>query len=180
MTNIMILTGAGISAESGLSTFRDTEGLWENHAVEAVCSAEGSATNPYPVHAFYDARRGQLPLVSPNPAHVALAELEAAWIDEQRGQFTLVTQNVDDLHERGGSRDVLHIHGELASALCISCGARFPWKRDLLVAQDCPVCDDGALRPDVVLFGEATCGFSEQCRTMWDGVMAEREAVTLT
>ena len=155
MTNILILTGAGISAESGLSTFRDTEGLWKNHAVEEVCSAAGLATNPYQVHAFYDARRAQLPLVSPNPSHIALAELEAQWIGQQRGQFTLCTQNVDDLHERGGSRNVLHVHGELASALCMSCGQRFMWKQDLPVAEDCPVCDEGALRPDVVLFGEA-------------------------
>lgn len=154
MTNIVILTGAGISAESGLVTFRDADGLWENANVEDLCSAEGFARNPYKVHDFYDARRAQLASASPNPAHVALAELETIWREQRRGDFTLVTQNVDNLHELGGSRNVLHMHGELASARCVSCGRSFYWERDLAVAEDCPACDEAALRPDVVMFGE--------------------------
>lgn len=155
MTNIVILTGAGMSAESGLSTFRDADGRWENIKVEEVCSAEGFARSPYKVHDFYDARRAQLATVLPNAAHVALARLEAEWRDRSRGEFTVVTQNVDDLHERAGSRNLLHMHGELGSARCVSCNRSFYWERDLPVAEDCPVCDEAALRPDVAMFGEA-------------------------
>lgn len=120
---IVILTGAGISAESGIDTFRSAGGLWEQHRVEDVATPEGFARNPNLVLNFYDMRRAALGHVAPNPAHMALARLER----EFSGELLLVTQNVDDLHERGGSARVLHMHGELKSALCTSCETRAPW-----------------------------------------------------
>ncbi len=121
--SIVILTGAGISAESGIDTFRSAGGLWEQHRVEDVATPEGFARNPDLVLNFYDMRRAALAGVEPNPAHRALARLER----EFTGDLLLVTQNVDDLHERGGSARVLHMHGELKSALCTSCETRSPW-----------------------------------------------------
>ncbi|MEQ8410024.1 MAG: NAD-dependent deacylase [Erythrobacter sp.] len=147
---IVILTGAGISAESGIDTFRDAGGLWERHRIEDVATPEGFARNPDLVFGFYDARRAALKSVEPNPAHRALARLEA----EFPGELLLVTQNVDDLHERGGSRDVLHMHGELSSALCTACEMRSPLDVPLLDRPACPVCQAPTLRPDVVWFGE--------------------------
>ena len=111
---IVILTGAGISAESGIQTFRDAGGLWEGHAVEKVATPEGFAADPVLVQRFYNLRRAALKSVEPNAAHKALARLQR----EFAGRVTLVTQNVDDLHERGGSADVIHMHGELRSAFC--------------------------------------------------------------
>ena len=147
---IVILTGAGISAESGIDTFRSAGGLWEQHRVEDVATPEGFARNPGLVLNFYDMRRAALAHVAPNPAHMALARLER----EFPGELLLVTQNVDDLHERGGSGRVLHMHGELKSALCASCKTRAPWLDPMLHCPPCPVCRAPTLRPDVVWFGE--------------------------
>ena len=148
--SIVILTGAGISAESGIDTFRSAGGLWESHRVEDVATPEGFARDPNLVLRFYDARRAALAAVEPNPAHLALARLER----EFRGELLLVTQNVDDLHERGGSARVLHMHGELKSALCLSCEMRSRWDRPMIERPPCPVCAAPMLRPDVVWFGE--------------------------
>ena len=148
--SIVILTGAGISAESGIDTFRSAGGLWEQHRVEDVATPEGFARDPGLVLGFYDMRRAALANVAPNPAHMALARLER----EFRGDLLLVTQNVDDLHERGGSARVLHMHGELKSALCTSCETRSPWLTTMLDRPPCPVCRAPSLRPDVVWFGE--------------------------
>lgn len=148
--NIVILTGAGVSAESGIATFRGPGGLWEGHRVEDVCTPEALARDPALVHRFYDLRRAALETVAPNAAHDALARLDAAW----RGELLIVTQNVDDLHERAGARRLLHMHGELCSALCAACGTRHPWHDALPPATRCPTCDATALRPDIVFFGE--------------------------
>ena len=149
--NIVILTGAGISAESGLATFRAADGLWEGHRVEDVATPEAFRRDPALVHAFYGARRAQLKEVEPNAAHRALARLDAEW----PGDLLIVTQNVDDLHERAGARRVLHMHGELKSAWCLACGERTRWEEDLGGGPACPSCGvAGKLRPDIVWFGE--------------------------
>jgi NAD-dependent deacetylase len=148
--NIVILTGAGVSAESGVATFRGPDGLWEGHRVEDVCTAPALRVRPQLVHDFYDARRAQLPGVQPNAAHLALARLDAEW----PGELLLVTQNVDDLHERAGSKRLLHMHGELNSALCAKCHGRTPWTQALPPATVCPTCGEPRLRPDIVFFGE--------------------------
>ena len=148
--SIVILTGAGISAESGLATFRGPDGLWEGHHVEDVCTPQALARDPELVHRFYDERRAKLTQVEPNAAHRALARLEREW----QGELLLVTQNVDDLHERGGCGQVLHMHGELLSALCASCDGRREWRDAMPPGSACPVCDARALRPDIVFFGE--------------------------
>ncbi|MBO0903962.1 NAD-dependent deacylase [Jiella sonneratiae] len=148
---IFILTGAGISAESGIDTFRDAGGLWSRVRLEDVATPEGFARDPDTVHAFYNARRASLSAARPNPAHLALARLEA----EFAGRLTLVTQNIDDLHERAGSRDVIHMHGELARSLCARCGDRRAAAGDLSTGLSCAACSRvGGLRPDVVWFGE--------------------------
>jgi NAD-dependent deacetylase len=147
---IVILTGAGISAESGVRTFRDEGGLWEGHRVEEVATPEGFAQDPALVHAFYNARRRQLAEVAPNAAHVALAELERRWPAE----VLLVTQNVDDLHERAGSRNLIHLHGELLKVRCVNCDGIHPWASDLDLDTRCPACGEAALRPHIVWFGE--------------------------
>lgn len=147
---IVILTGAGISAESGIDTFRSAGGLWEQHRVEDVATPEGFARDPNLVLRFYDMRREALAKVEPNPAHRALAKLERKFTDE----LLLVTQNVDDLHQRGGSARVLHMHGELKSALCMSCETRSRWEAPMFDRPPCPVCRAPTLRPDVVWFGE--------------------------
>ena len=148
--NIVILTGAGVSAESGIDTFRSAGGLWEQHRVEDVATPEGFARDPDLVLRFYDMRREAIQTKLPNPAHTALARLEAEWT----GKFLLVTQNVDDLHERAGSRRVLHMHGEHLNAWCTSCDVRSPWRAPLIDRPPCPVCSARSLRPDVVWFGE--------------------------
>jgi NAD-dependent deacetylase len=148
--NIVILTGAGISAESGLATFRGPGGLWEGHRVEDVCTPEALAADPELVHRFYDARRAALTTVEPNAAHRALARLDAAW----PGDVLIVTQNVDDLHERVGAKRMLHMHGELLSALCAGCGERAAWRGDMPPGSICASCGEPALRPDIVFFGE--------------------------
>lgn len=148
--NIVILTGAGISAESGIATFRGPGGLWEGHRVEDVCTPEALARDAVLVHRFYDLRRAALATVRPNPAHDALARLDAQW----PGELLIVTQNVDDLHERAGATRLLHMHGELTSALCALCGIRHGWTGALPPATECPDCGEPALRPDIVFFGE--------------------------
>ncbi len=147
---IVVLTGAGISAESGVPTFRDSGGLWEGHAVEDVATPEGYERDPDTVLRFYDARRRAVASVAPNAAHRALARLEGAIGDD----VLVVTQNVDDLHERAGSRNLVHMHGELRRALCTMCGARPDWDGDLIDRPACPRCGSRTLRPDVVWFGE--------------------------
>jgi len=149
--NIVILTGAGISAESGLKTFRGEDGLWDGHRVEDVCTPEAFARNPALVHEFYDARRARAAEVEPNDAHRALAALEAAW----DGDFLLVTQNVDALHERAGSKRLIHMHGEVAKGWCLGCGERFRWEGAMGEGAACPECSTtGRVRPDIVWFGE--------------------------
>jgi NAD-dependent deacetylase len=150
MTRVVVLTGAGISAESGLPTFRDANGLWHGHRPEDVATPGAYARDPALVQRFYDERRAALATVEPNAAHVALARLEQALRDD----LLLVTQNIDDLHERGGSARVLHLHGELRSALCATCGARHRWTGGLGTWPPCPACGAQELRPDVVWFGE--------------------------
>ena len=150
MTRIVVLTGAGISAESGVPTFRGADGLWEGHRVEDVATPEAYERDPDTVLAFYDARRRALGAVAPNAAHRALARLEGAIGDD----LLVVTQNVDDLHERAGSRHLVHMHGELRRALCGACGARPGWDGDLIDRPPCPECGERMLRPDVVWFGE--------------------------
>lgn len=152
--NIVVLTGAGISAESGVPTFRDSDGLWEGHRIEDVATPEAYDASPVAVQKFYDARRRALAEVEPNPAHVALARLEEVLGDK----LFLVTQNIDDLHERGGSTQVAHMHGELLKALCRACGARVEWPEDLVDFPPCPRCGVPELRPDVVWFGEVPYG----------------------
>lgn len=148
--NIVVLTGAGISAESGLATFRGPGGLWEGHRVEDVCTPEALAADPALVHRFYDARRAALATVAPNPAHDALARLDAEW----GGELLIVTQNVDDLHERAGARRMLHMHGELLSALCARCGDRRAYAGAMPPGTACAACGAPAVRPDIVFFGE--------------------------
>lgn len=151
IANIVILTGAGISAESGLATFRGPDGLWEGHRVEDVATPEAFARDPDLVQSFYDQRRARLKEVAPNDAHRALARLDAAW----PGELLIVTQNVDDLHGRAGAKRLLHMHGELKSAWCLACDARVPWEENLGDGPPCPACGkDGGMRPDIVWFGE--------------------------
>ena len=152
LPNIVILTGAGISAESGLKTFRDNDGLWENHRVEEVATPEAFEQNPSLVYRFYNARRVQLQQddVNPNAAHEALAKLEKAF----GSNLMLVTQNVDDLHERGGSQSVYHMHGKLLSARCAISQQTFDWSDSFDHTTKCPCCNRVTLRPDIVWFGE--------------------------
>ncbi|MBO9498899.1 MAG: NAD-dependent deacylase [Novosphingobium sp.] len=148
--NIVILTGAGISAESGLRTFRAEDGLWEDHPVEEVATPEGFRRDPELVQRFYDERRRNVRDAQPNPAHAALAKLDREW----DGELLIVTQNIDDLHERAGAQRVLHMHGEALSVWCRACDARHPWEGTLLDGPPCPACGAVALRPDIVWFGE--------------------------
>ncbi len=152
--SIVILTGAGISAESGIDTFRaGADGgpsLWEQHRVEDVATPEAFARDPDLVLRFYDMRRAAIQTKEPNAAHRALARLEREWA----GPVTVVTQNVDDLHERGGSHAVIHMHGEHLSAWCTACDARTRWTGALIDRPACPACGARALRPDIVWFGE--------------------------
>jgi NAD-dependent deacetylase len=149
--SIVVLTGAGISAESGLATFRGPDGLWEGHRVEDVATPEAFARDPALVQAFYDARRAALATVEPNAAHRALARLDDSWA----GDLLIVTQNVDDLHERAGAQRLIHIHGQLDSAWCIACDARQPFRGDMAGGPTCSACGvAGRLRPDIVWFGE--------------------------
>jgi NAD-dependent deacetylase len=151
---IVILTGSGISAESGLSTFRDASGIWAKYDYREVATPQGFAADPRLVHEFYNQRRRTVAGVEPNAAHFALARLETE-IAAAGGVFTLVTQNVDNLHERAGSRNLLHMHGEMAKARCDRCEEVLAWADDLSVETACPVCGEvGGMRPHVVWFGE--------------------------
>ncbi|HET7816547.1 MAG TPA: NAD-dependent deacylase [Sphingomicrobium sp.] len=148
---VVILTGAGVSAESGVATFRGPDGLWEGHRVEDVATPGAFRRDPALVHAFYDARREKLGTVEPNAAHAALARLDAEW----PGDLLLITQNVDDLHERAGSRRLAHMHGELRKGWCLDCGERFVWNGPMGDGASCPICAViGRVRPDIVWFGE--------------------------
>lgn len=149
--NIVVLTGAGISAESGLDTFRGPGGLWAGSRVEDICTPEALERNRALVLDFYDQRRAALSTVEPNAGHLALARLDREW----RGDLLIVTQNVDDLHERGGARRMLHMHGELMSAFCEHCGHRARFGGAMLDGTECGGCGAGdTLRPDIVFFGE--------------------------
>ena len=151
LRNIIVLTGAGISADSGLATFRGADGLWEGHRVEDVATPEAFVRDPALVHQFYDARRARLGTVEPNAAHEALARLDDQW----PGELLLVTQNVDDLHERAGSKRLIHMHGELTSGWCLVCDERFAWEGPMGEGASCPGCEaEGHVRPDIVWFGE--------------------------
>ena len=154
---IVILTGAGTSRESGLDTFRDPDGIWSRVRLEDVATPEAFERDPARVHGFYNARRRALLSddIGPNPAHLALARLEAEW----PGEVLLVTQNIDNLHERAGSKNLVHMHGEILSARCLRCGVAGPWSADMNLETPCPACGQaggrlGALRVDVVWFGE--------------------------
>jgi len=148
---IVVLTGAGISAESGIKTFRDSDGLWENHRVQDVATPEGFHKNPSLVWNFYKQRYLQSKDATPNPAHIALATLENAWGDH----FTLVTQNVDGLHSRAGNQRLYEMHGSVYSTFCTKCGKKYPMS-DIDISADIPHCVScaGKLRPDIVWFGE--------------------------
>lgn len=154
--NIVILTGAGVSAESGIDTFRDGGGLWEQHRVEDVATPEAFARDPDLVLRFYDMRREAIQTKQPNAAHLALAKLQAQW----PGRVTLVTQNVDDLHDRAAAAlgvaepDLIHMHGEHLVAWCTACDQRSDWTGPLITRPACPSCGQTALRPDIVWFGE--------------------------
>ena len=150
MDRIVILSGAGLSAESGLGTFRDTDGLWTRYDLTEVATPEGFARNPALVHEFYNARRANCLGAQPNPAHLALAHLQQSAPD----RVTLVTQNVDDLLERAGARDVVHMHGNLTRALCAACGHRWDAPKVMSPTDPCPACTAHATRPDIVWFGE--------------------------
>ncbi|MFC6639009.1 NAD-dependent protein deacylase [Sulfitobacter sp. JBTF-M27] len=150
MSKIVILTGAGISAESGIETFRADDGLWAQHRVEDVATPEGFMRDPELVVNFYNARRAQAAEVEPNAAHLALALLEA----EHHGEVVVITQNVDDLHERGGTQNLYHMHGHLKGALCYACDHRWPAPMVMAPGDACPSCTAPAARPDIVWFGE--------------------------
>ena len=149
--NIVILTGAGLSAESGISTFRDKDGIWSKYDISEVATPEAFMKNPHLVHEFYNSRRKSLADVEPNAAHFAIAELESKF----SGNVLVVTQNVDNLHERAGSKNLIHMHGEIYQALCGHCDHRVYWQNDLSTEIECGNCNkkDG-MRPDVVWFGE--------------------------
>lgn len=151
MSSIVVLTGAGVSAESGIQTFRASDGLWEEHRIEDVATPEGFARDPQLVHRFYNERRRKVLKAEPNRAHVALAEFEARY----EGEFLLVTQNIDDLHERGGSGNVIHMHGELLKIKCQNCDEVCAATNDVSCEDKCRHCGArGGLRPDIVWFGE--------------------------
>jgi len=148
--NIVILTGAGVSAESGIDTFRTAGGLWERYRPEDVATPQAFARDPDLVLGFYDMRRAAIQEKQPNEAHRALGRLDAEWT----GDLLIVTQNIDDLHERGGAHRVLHMHGQHLNAWCTACDVKSPWRGSLADRPPCPACGEAALRPDVVWFGE--------------------------
>lgn len=151
MPKIFVLTGAGISAESGVPTFRGSNGLWEGHRIEEVATPEAFRRNPSLVHRFYNQRRIDIQSREPNLAHRSLARLESAFGND----FTLVTQNVDDLHERGGSNNVIHMHGELLKVFCTRCRGKKSCRTELTPESTCDKCSaKGTVRPDIVWFGE--------------------------
>jgi NAD-dependent deacetylase len=151
---IVVLSGAGLSAESGIETFRDKDGLWENHPVDEVATMDGFTANPILVHKFYNERRRQLQKVKPNAAHYALAELEGC----PEVELFHVTQNIDDLCERAGCENVVHMHGELLKCRCLMCAQVVDWHNNTDIDMSCPKCgftsEWGSLRPHIVWFGE--------------------------
>jgi NAD-dependent deacetylase len=153
--NLFILTGAGISADSGLATWREGSGLWHGQTIEQICSVDAFQKIPDLVCAFYDERRAAALKAAPNPAHHALAKLERIWTEQSLGECALVTQNIDDLHERAGSPSVIHMHGALHEAMCAECGWQGLRYSNLEGARDCALCGVEALRPNIVFFGEA-------------------------
>lgn len=157
---VVVLTGAGISADSGVPTFRDADGYWATFDWQRLATPEAFAETPSDVHAFYNARRAALPTVEPNAAHAALAELEEVLLTAD-GSFTLITQNVDGLHDRAGSKNVIPMHGRLTQARCTHCGAVHDWEADLSTETACPNCKTiGGMRPNVVWFGEVPFGLN--------------------
>jgi NAD-dependent deacetylase len=148
---IVILTGAGLSAESGLSTFRDKDGIWSKHRIEDVATPEAFARDPESVLEFYNTRRKGATGVKPNAAHEAIARLEK----EHPGEVLTVTQNIDPLHEMAGTKRLIHMHGEICKKICAHCGAKEAWEDDLSTELVCQACKkSGGMRPDVVWFGE--------------------------
>lgn len=157
LKSIVVLTGAGISAESGIPTFRASDGLWENHSITDVATPEGFERNPSLVHEFYNQRRKALLTLEtcPNQAHSALARFQNIFENRHHGDFTLITQNIDDLHERAGSLDVIHMHGKLLQSRCSQSGLIFSQLKPLNVDSVCRCCQTlGNLRPHIVWFGE--------------------------
>ena len=152
--NIIVFSGAGLSAESGIKTFRDTDGLWNGYAVEEVATPQGFEQNPDLVHSFYNSRRRELQTVEPNNAHKAIARLQG----EYQGKVVIITQNIDDLMERAGCQEVLHIHGELNKCRCLYCEKEIEWLEDTNTSLPCPSCKElgewGSLRPAIVWFNE--------------------------
>ena len=164
---IVVLTGAGISKESGLDTFRDADGIWAKVRIEDVATPEAFARDPERVHAFYNMRRAlnRTRKVAPNPAHFALADLEARW----PGEVLIVTQNVDSLHEQAGSRNLLHMHGLHSQARCNHCRHVVDWPGDMSVRDTCAACGEaGGMRPHVVWFGETPLGMDRIARALSD------------
>jgi NAD-dependent deacetylase len=149
--NIVVLTGAGISAESGIPVFRSETGLWEQHKVEDVATYEGFVRNKNLVHDFYNSMRQKLKNITPNAAHIALAKLEKEW---GLGKVTIITQNIDDLHEKANTTNVIHMHGELNNILCEHCLNVTDCDYDTSDNSECPICHNKSLRPNIVWFGE--------------------------
>lgn len=154
MANIVILTGAGISAESGIPVFRSETGLWEQEKVEDVATYDGFLKDKTKVHNFYNKMRRSLADKKPNAAHLALTKLINEYPQKFGGSVTLITQNIDDLHEKAGSSKVIHMHGKLMSILCESCNSRYEFSDDSSVQSTCKFCHKQSLRPDIVWFGE--------------------------
>ena len=151
--NLFILTGAGVSKESGIKTFREKDGLWENYKIEDVCTVEAFIKDPNLVNNFYNERRSSIidQKILPNEAHYQLAKLEKKW----KGDFILVTQNIDNLHEQAGSKKILHMHGSLDKCFCMNCGAKYKFNFDLSIEFVCKKCNvKGKVRVDIVWFGE--------------------------
>tara|TARA_Y100000588_G_C14139720_1_gene875497 strand:+ start:75 stop:803 length:729 start_codon:yes stop_codon:yes gene_type:complete len=166
-TKVVILTGAGISAESGIRTFRAAEGLWEEHRIEDVATPEGWMRNPELVWSFYQGRRRQLLEVDSNPAHAALVDLEAHLGEN----LLLITQNVDDLHARAGSENLIHMHGELRKLRCESCEVVIDAMEDIHLQDefvDCSECEEGRLRPHIVWFSEMPLRMDEINAAVFD------------
>lgn len=177
-TSLVILTGAGISAESGLETFRGAGGLWCGYRVEDVATPEAFARNPQMVHDFYNMRRAGLrdPAIQPNAAHQALARLEREWPQKNGGEFLVVTQNIDDLHERAGTRNLIHMHGEVLKMFCAHCANsdhegtdKYSILHDLGPEHVCVSCNRaGGMRPDIVWFGEMPYAMNRIERALMD------------
>lgn len=151
--HVVVLTGAGISAESGIPVFRSEDGLWEKHRIEDVATYDGYERDKTLVHNFYNTMRQSIKTKQPNDGHLALTKLQQG-LEEKGGKLTLITQNIDDLHEKAQSHDIIHMHGQLNSIWCEHCDARFPFFEDSSVDSVCPKCGHKALRPDIVWFGE--------------------------